>query len=175
MNITDPAVEIAYIIIKMREYQKNNDVKRQCITNAQYLYDILKINKFKNSIQARAVLLVSVDDEKDITIINNAHMVVVIDDVLYDPSYETFNLKNKMYFFNVKDFIQKCVFDESHKDVMRDMIKSFLKIKEFEKEINDGGLVITDKVFYNNQADYIEKAQKEFNSVKFLKEQKIVI
>ena len=46
------------IILSMREYQKENNVKNQCVTNAQYLYDTIKINSNSN-VKTKAVLVFS--------------------------------------------------------------------------------------------------------------------
>lgn len=160
MELISAIQEIAYIINEMREFQKNNNITRKCITNAQYLYGILKSNT-NNKIYTKAVILVC-NNEEGTPVINPAHIVVMIDDILIDPSYETFSLYNKKYFDNIKEFVECCSFEEP--DMVKQIITHFLKFKPCENRINSGELYITDKDFYNNQADYIELMLKQKGS-----------
>jgi hypothetical protein len=33
---------ISNIVLSMRDFQKENNIKKQCVTNTQYLYDTIK-------------------------------------------------------------------------------------------------------------------------------------
>ena len=61
MNIT---TRISNIILSMREYQKENNITKQCITNSQYLYDIIKMNS-SNNVKTKAVFVFSDKNEED--------------------------------------------------------------------------------------------------------------
>ena len=156
MNIT---TRISNIILSMREYQKENNITKQCITNSQYLYDIIKMNS-SNNVKTKAVFVFSDKNEEDACIFISGHLVVVLDDdTMIDPSYDIFCLKNTSYFDNIKDLMN--IFDDKVlvktkfdiKKIIRDHIH-FMKIAE---QINNGDCVITEKEHYNRQADYIEK------------------
>ena len=143
----------------MREYQKENNITKQCITNSQYLYDIIKMNS-SNNVKTKAVFVFSDKNEEDACIFISGHLVVVLDDdTMIDPSYDIFCLKNTSYFDNIKDLMN--IFDDKVlvktkfdiKKIIRDHIH-FMKIAE---QINNGDCVITEKEHYNRQADYIEK------------------
>jgi len=40
----DVTIFISNIVLSMRKFQKENNIKKQCITNVQYLYDAIKMN-----------------------------------------------------------------------------------------------------------------------------------
>ena len=87
------SILISNIILSMREFQKENNVKKQCVTNSQYLYDCIKHNSSKTNIKVKAVLVFSSDDDTNIGVLVTGHLVVVLDDdVLIDPSYDIFCL-----------------------------------------------------------------------------------
>lgn len=159
-------VIMSNIILSMREYQKENNITRQCVANAQYLYDTIKMNySFSfNNIKTKAVIVFSNNNEEQTQKIVAGHLVIELDDgLLIEPSYDVFSLKNKSYFDNIKDLLN--TFD--NKDEFKTNIKTkkliydhinFVKISE---QINNGELLIAhdkDKwEHYNKQADYVEK------------------
>ena len=156
MNTT---IWMSNIILSMREFQEKNRIKKQCITNAQYLYDCIKQNS-NNNVKAKAVIAFSNNDETDTATFVAGHLVVVIDDdLIVDPSYDTFCLKNISYFDNIKDFIDS--FDD--KDILKTkidikkIIYQHIKFTKYAEQINNDEFLITDKKFYHDQADYIEK------------------
>jgi hypothetical protein len=153
------SILIANIILSMREYQQHNNIKKQCVTNTQYLYDTIKMNSTSN-VAAKAVIVFSSDDETNTTTFVGGHLVIVLDNETYiDPSYDVFSLKNKSYFDNIKDLIG--IFDDTNqlatKIDVRQIIYQHLEFMNFAEQINNGECLITDKKFYNQQADYIEK------------------
>lgn len=151
------------IILSMREFQEKNGITKQCITNAQYLYDIIKMNT-SNDVKVNAVIVVSVDEETNTYVIVGGHLVVVGDDdekTIIDPSYETFCLKNKLYFDNIRDMLD--IFDNKSKEKLntkidlKKVLQEHIKFMKFAEQINRGECIITEKKFYNDQADYIDK------------------
>ena len=151
---------ISNIIHSMREFQKENKIKTQCVTNTQYSYDIIKNNSSITNVKAKAVYVFSNDAETDTLHFVGGHLVVVLDDeTIIDPSYDVFCLKNKSYFDNIKDLMDN--FDDKNKlntkiDI-RIMVSQHIRFMKLAAQINRGELVFTDKKFYNDQADYIEK------------------
>ena len=147
------------IILSMREYQKENNVKNQCVTNAQYLYDTIKINSNSN-VKTKAVLVFSDNTEEDTAIIVSGHLVVLLDDeIIIDPSYDIFCLKNKSYFDNIKDLVN--IFDSNvelkSKFDIKKLVCQHIHFMKISEQINNGECIITEKEHYNKQADYIEK------------------
>ena len=154
------SILIANIILSMREFQKENNIRKQCVTNCQYLYDIIKMNSSSSNVKTKAVLVFSADDEADACTFVGGHLVVVLsDETVIEPSYDIFCLKNKSYFDNIKDFID--IFADKVELKTRIDVKKivsehicFMKLAE---QINNGEHLITEDKFYNEQADYIEK------------------
>jgi hypothetical protein len=150
------------IINSMRKFQEVNLIKKQCITNSQYLYDIIISNRYftRDEIRVKAVIVVSSDEELDTFTFVGGHLVLVFDDgSIIDPSYDIFSLKNRSYFDNIKDVMDS--FKNEDKELLKTNFKKgfvdhihFMKIAE---QINSGECLITEKQFYNDQADYIEK------------------
>jgi hypothetical protein len=140
------------LISLMNEYQKKYNIKEHCITNTQYLYDCIKLNFPKARTQA--VLCTVLNDKKEVTKIIT-HMVVMIDDLIYDPSYEINSLQNVHYFDNVKSLVSAV--PNLPKEKISNMITHFLEFIKFSCEINNGGLLISNNKIYHDQADYIER------------------
>ena len=146
------------IVLLMREYQKKHNIKKQCVTNCQYLYDTLKANYPLNNIKVKAVLGISSNDDR--TIIYEGHVVVDVDEkFILEPSYEVYSTDNIEYFDNIKQFMNKYKIPNKH---MKHLIKDFIDFTKIADTINNGGLHITDNEYYNNQADYVEEKIKPF-------------
>ena len=151
---SDIEKKIQLFIKHMIEYQKNNNIKGKCVTNAQYLYD--HINHNFTNIKCKAKAVVCLGNDNNITKCI-CHMIIMIDDIIYDPSYEIISLNDIYYFGNMKSFssyIKKL--QPFPEDIYLTTISNFIKFLQYADKINNGELVITDKDFYNNQADYVE-------------------
>ena len=147
-------ITVSEIALSMRDFQKNNNIKKQCITNTQYLYDCIK--PYTN-VKAKAIFVVSTDTEIGISVIVEGHLVVSNDNAIIEPSYDIFCLKNKIYCDNIKDLMNTCKdkINLTNMDIKRLVCKHIIFIK-FAEQINNGELIICDKKFYDDQADYIE-------------------
>lgn len=154
---------VANVVLSMRQYQKENDIKRQCITNTQYLYDLIKTNTLSD-VKVKSVLVVGHKNDEELCLISG-HLVVVLDDgLVIDPSYEIACIENRRYFDNVNDFL-KCIgkVDRSQFYVdVKTMIKNQLVFMKYAEKMNNGDCLVVDKDFYNKQADYIEEKYKDF-------------
>lgn len=153
------SIFIANIILSMREYQKENNIKKQCVTNAQYLYDTIKMNSNSN-VKTKAVFVFSNNNEEDTAIFVGGHLIVILDDeTIIEPSYDIFCLKNISYFDNIKDLVN--IFDDkvclNSKIDIKKLIYDHIHFMKISDQINNGEFIITDKKHYNKQADYIEK------------------
>jgi hypothetical protein len=149
---------ISNVAFCMREFQKTNCIKYQCITNVQYLYDCAKINTALK-IKAKAFIVVSLNDKTNTLTCVGGHLVVVSlndnnTESIIDPSYDVFSLKNKLYFDNIKKLMDQ--YTDISKEAFKQSISDFLYFIKLAERINNGELVICDKQFYDSQADYIE-------------------
>ena len=149
---------LANIVLLMREYQKKHNIKRQCVTNCQYLYDTFKANYPLNNVKVKAVI--GILPNEDETIIYTGHVVVEVDEVIFEPSYEVYSIRKIEYFDNIKQF--KNVFAFPNKNDIKDIIKEFICFTKLADAINNGEYIVTDKDHYHNQADYVEEKIKHF-------------
>jgi hypothetical protein len=131
----------------MHNFQKLNKVNKQCITNTQYFYDNFIMNYPTLPIHAMAVIcLVGTR-----TII---HMVIMINDTIYDPSYEIHSLNDVLYFNNIKDYMNNITIDSRNK-IGKLVVKEFIEFIEIAKLINNKKHIIADNKYYHSQADYV--------------------
>lgn len=153
MNTTEL---VANVILSMRQYQKENGIEKQCITNTQYLYDFIMTNS-TSDVKVKAVLVIG-EREEGVLCLVSGHLVVILDDELViDPSYDVSSLKNRRYFDNVNDFL-KCISDVDRTKFpvdVKTIIESQLKFMKYAKKMNNGDCLVVDEDFYNKQADYI--------------------
>ena len=153
-------------ILLMREFQKQHNIKGQCITNVQYLYDAMKHNaKYygfqSNEIVVKPVIVLSNDSYNNVTNIVSGHLVVMINDIILDPSYEVFSKPNKIYFETIQEFTNS--FDKTimkREFNVRELMLMHIKFEKFANDITKGKFIICDKDFYDNQADYVETKLK---------------
>ena len=75
--------KIAQIVLIMREYQKQNNIKDNCMTNTQYLYDMITKNYPNTNIKASAIIVVSIG-EIDTTCVAG-HLCILLDDNIILP------------------------------------------------------------------------------------------
>ena len=157
----DISIFISNIILSMREFQAKNCIKNECLTNTQYLYDCIKINFNSANVKAKAVMVVSI--ESDTFICCTGHLILVLNDgIIFDPSYDIYSLKNKRYFYNIKDLISN-IDDKNKLKILVDineLINNHLHFIKLAEQINNGACLISNKKFYNEQADYIDKLLK---------------
>ena len=153
---------ITSIVLLMKYYQKNNNIKGQCITNSQYLYDYIKQNYPNKKITAKPVIVVCNNDIENYSkcII---HMVIYDEETkkIYDPSHEIDSLPNTHYFDSIHS-IRKSVRNLPKKSMLY-VIPQFLEFVTLAERINNGDLVISNKEFYDKQADFIEKTYHDLS------------
>ncbi len=149
---------ISSVILSMREYQKQNNIKKQCVTNAQYLYDIIKTHS-SNNVKIKSVFVVSNNKEENTVIIVSGHLVIIDNETIIEPSYDVFCLKNKSYYDNFNDFIN--AFDDKNefksKFDVKQLMSNYIYFMKLSERMNNSEFIITSKPYYNELADYIEK------------------
>ena len=149
---------IAELVTTMRKYQQTCKIEKQCLANVQYLYDTIRMN-FNVNVKAKAVMVYSYDSKLNQTKIIIGHLVVLIEDsFIIDPSFDVFNLKNIKYFDNLNTFINSYNIKNNY-DV-KTIIEEHLVFQELATRMNKNEIIISNKKYYNNIADFIAKTHK---------------
>ena len=157
----------------MLEYQKNNNIINNCITNTQYFRDAVV------GIEGDAVLGMEVKvlpaicisrRSYDDFVINTCHLCCVLNGAIIEPSYEIANLGKVYktgYYHTIKDFMN-CPFNnikwrKRHGigfKLSKEQITRFIKFTKYANDMNDNIALLTsdseNKDYYNKQADYVE-------------------
>jgi len=151
------------IINAMREYQKMNHIKRQCLTNTQYLYDCFVMNGH-NQFKPKSVIVIA-DDIEHNRYIFVTHMVLINDENdIIDSSYEVYSMINKKYCDNINDAIP--YLNQAPPNLKKKVIQDYLQMIPIEKQMMNGKLCIADRKYYDQQADYVESIVKKFEKTK---------
>lgn len=145
------------LVTLMHEYQKKHKVKGKCITNTTYLVDCLRMS----GVNARAKAVIAYwFDHDGRAFYNCVHMVVELgDDTIVDPSYEIDSIHDCHYVDKLHLAYPKCLEGAKvkHEGIgKKEKVEAFLQFIEFAKRINDGEVLVTDREYYNAQADYVE-------------------
>jgi hypothetical protein len=127
-------------------YQKKNGIVGQCITNAQYFRD----SAIASGADAKSIAVIALTKDKKLVV----HMVVEIEGVLLDPSYEIASTVDT-YYRTYKEIRDDLPFIESIGLSPREFLKTFLEFIDMSKRQNEGE-IIADKEYYNALADYVE-------------------
>lgn len=143
------------IINLMLEYQKNNNITKECITNAIYCCDQLNYNGYKSKV--KAVIMTSINNEE--LSVCGGHLVIDIgNNQLIDASYETNSKPNQNYFDNINNLIAMYPSIKNDKELLSFTIKNFMNFIKIEKDINYYyKCIVSNKEHYNKQANYVEK------------------
>ena len=148
---------LTLIQISMLKYQKQNNIEKNCITNTQVLYDIVKINYPELQPKAKAVICYFKDGDVGVLY---SHLLLEINLLGYriiEVSYDVIKHIPVVYFESFinlkKDFAN---FDELDKDKIKSILKMYLKLKNIENIINNGTFQISSIEYYNNLMDYIK-------------------
>ena len=167
---------ITKICQAMREYQKLNNIVGCCMTNVQTLYDIVKSTYPDTDIQAKAVICINAieaddsefdqmccltstpDDTKTPIMKQTIHLMLKVDGVYYEPSYELYK-DSPMYFTSIKNLLEGVEPNTLIKDNLKETLPAFLNFVKLAERINAGELLITNypygKDYYDNQILYL--------------------
>ena len=161
----------------MYEYQKQNNITKQCVTNTQYLFDSYKASlKNRCQVKVKAVIVSSTNESMTDHFLTAGHVVVAIADNgsndfsnIIEPSYEINCRKNIEYYDNVKDFIKYSHQELLKKYNMKVVIKGHIDFTKIAEKMNNGELCITDRELYHKQADYVESIFRNIPSSKAMR------
>lgn len=149
---------IGGIILKMREYQKLNNIKGKCVDNTTYAARI--INSNGGNIEAKSYIVISVETTPS-TLIYGHLALNFKGDIIIEPSYEVFSIPNCVYFDNLKDVIP-IISKNSTLDI-KEIISRFLLFTKYAELINSGETCYTEGEYINKLDDYIEEYIKTTN------------
>lgn len=153
-NLTD-------VVFRMHDFQKLKDIKNQCITNSQFIYDTVKKSGFDSAkVTPSIVLHESLLNDGTIELHINTHILVLLNDTIIESSYDVASLKNKKYYFT---YAEMCNGIKLYKHVQLKEIKikemileQFLAYLNISKRMNSGEILVADKEYYHEQADFLE-------------------
>lgn len=89
---------------RIYEYQKIKNIKNECVTNAQILYQYINTNNL-GSCSCNAVVAVSNINANELNICC-PHFVVEFNNKIIDPSFEINVLQNHIYYKDYSKFIE---------------------------------------------------------------------
>jgi hypothetical protein len=162
---------IAVIVDAMHQYQRKHNIKKQCITNTQYLYDSIKASFPCLDVKTKAIIgfrnndkILGVDEKSQKKYVNRetytvVHMVVLIDDkIIFDPSAEINDMEDLDYVGReFKGLIKTLRELGMCEEMINTLIKQYMLFLGYEKKMNNGEGLVVDRQYYNNQADYVEE------------------
>jgi len=165
---------MAKILESMLKYQKKHNIKSKCMTNVQYyrdaLYGMGVMCKIKPTIYITR-------RDTDNALCFDIHMTIKLNDILYiDPSFEFLSEEKIAIFHTINDFMKYCKNNDNirplnnkgqetslYRSVQENhvfVLKNFINLVKVAEDINNNKLCITDKNYYNAQADYVENKMK---------------
>lgn len=145
----------------MCQYQKENNVERECMVNTQLLLDILRGCKITGA-KAKACMCTGLllRGEEQVQVCVDKHFVVEIDGEVFDPSYCINKLKDRSYYYNDIGFIN--FMNEEIKTGNPGnwqgklvSIKGYERFKQIAEKMNTGEDVACGLPHYKNQLNYI--------------------
>ena len=127
----------------MREFQRLYSIERQCITNCQYYYSMVK-RCCSNQVSVKPVFVYSSSNNKLFI-----HLVIEFDgDFIIEPSYEVYCLKDRVYIGTIRDVANYITEKE---------VKLFLSFVDISEKINRGESCIINDDIYDRQETYVKK------------------
>jgi hypothetical protein len=146
-------------IAAMHEYQKANNISRECITNVKYILDCLPV-KSKN-IQdtiVNAFIVVGKNKETNDLVVISGHLALVIDDQIIEPSYEIEELTQKQYYKTYEEYTN---FLQNHNILVEHDINevqaNHQKFIEIAEALNKNDYDRINDTYYDEQANYVDK------------------
>lgn len=93
---------ISKYIFGLREYQRINNIEKECIINSYLAYHALKDNLSHDFNELKFLPCFVVYTKNDMCCIM-VHMALSLDGHIVDPSYETYSIPEKYYFSSIAD------------------------------------------------------------------------
>lgn len=146
------------LITEMYKYQKRRGIVKKCIDNTQFALDCIKESYPGANVKATAILMTSFDPDEGHMRVCGGHLVILVDDNhILDPSYETSSAPNNRYFKTLSALLEAYPKVKNDKALLANTIKLFFDFSKFAERINNGDIMLTDRTYYNDQADFLER------------------
>lgn len=144
------------LINSMWAYQKEKGIKNQCMTNSQFVYDCLQYSGVSEA-RVSAALVLHQEGEA-FKVIN--HLVVRVNDAIVDASYDVASLRGKKYCFTVAECLDTLKDFDLPPAFKKKTIELFVEFLDISKRMNAGEILVANRVFYTEQADFVAASQK---------------
>lgn len=141
------------MINAMHEFQRKHEIKKQCMTNCQYLRDSL-IASGLAEVKVKVVYAIGSRLKTKDFVVVEGHLVVETPGGLLDPSYEIASLDQLSYYDNIYN-LKKDNPNIPYENIKR-MIEENIKFHSYAETINNNKIIVADKDVYNRQADYVQ-------------------
>lgn len=146
------------LIDAMHQFQKKNNIKNKCMDNTQYAYDCIRMSSPNMNVKAGAVIMTSYNPKTEHLTVWGGHLAIILNDEhVIDPSYETYSAPDTMYFTSISTVLKHYPDLSLNKELFKHTIESFVHFNGVANDINKGLIRVTDEQYYNRQADFIEK------------------
>lgn len=135
----------------MCDYQKAHNITNKCYVNSMYFLDSVK----RGFPMARAVPVFCISGKRNIV-----HLVVMINDEIFEPSYDMENLPDKVYLQTVMELRQSFWATSNTEEVIIAHVRKFLELTEHAAQINLLKMMPSSKedlLYYHAQADYCDE------------------
>jgi len=157
------AVIVFNIINLILDYQRDNDIKSECIANVSVLCEICR----HYGINVKAVPAVVTSRCGDTFGFVTPHMAAELQselgEFIIDPSYEVVEMKNTEYFKTYKTLVEK--FENPNcpkiKEYLRGCAVGLVKFKPFADRINQGEEIGSSNSYYDGLCDYVVNCLKK--------------
>lgn len=101
-NVYTDIIFVELILEYMYEYQKHYNIENECIINCQVLKHILERN---TDMKVECISVATIgNDTSDTTCFTIGHVVLLVNGILFDPSYQVTQMKNVEYFTDYKEY-----------------------------------------------------------------------
>ena len=146
----------------MLKYQQINNIKQQCMVNAQFLRNYFI--EIRGSPVVKPTICVGIKNGCTVTI--PAHLTILIDGILIDPSYEFQSIENKVYLHSIDEFVEFCKineYDVTESPGFKYQMANFLRFVESAKRMNNGEQLPLTK-YYNKLGKYVENIMRKWRN-----------
>lgn len=143
---------IEVIMEYMYEYQKHYNIKNECLNNCQVLKYILERNTDMN-VECISVVTIGSDNRNTMSI-TIGHVALLVNGILFDPSYQVAGVKNVEHFTDYEEFKTYHNFISYRKLTQKNQ-KTFNRFCKIASGMNDGIIwrneIFEEQLFFVNQ------------------------
>ena len=155
----------------MIEYQKKNNIKKQCHLNAYYYYKKITQGGNVSSMKVKTVICVAripgpSTNSPERFYINHNHMVLIHPDgTIMDPSYEIIQIPNINYCLTIReanDILKYGITPEGKPTrLSKKQVNGFIQATKIAEGINNGKCLVINE-YYNKQEDFVETRMRAY-------------